>query len=216
MYLMIINFDGLSVADIIGVIGLIVGFLITLAAAIKAIKEIATNGWKPTNDKFVGWWKRRKSDRVLLNDMQSTLNEIRGELRTNGGSSVKDAIMRIDGKMEYVQARLKNQDETAEHPIFDLDASGDMTITNCAFRELVNADDQELLYRKYVSRVHPDDKSRLLQDIQQAIDNAMPLDTNVRFRTSINAYVGIRLFANPDVRSGGKLMGFFGTASKLD
>jgi len=215
--LVLINLEGvdMSVADILGIIGLVVAFIVGLGGLIKAIKEIRENGWTPTKDKFKGWLNRRKRDRVLLNEMSATINRIDGQLTTNGGSSVKDAVMRIDGKMEYIQARLRNQDETAAHAIFDLDASGDMTITNCAFRELVNADDQELLYRKYISRVHPDDRSRLLVDIDQAIKNAMPLDTNVRFRTGATSFVAVRMIANPDVRSGGKLMGFFGTASQL-
>jgi PAS domain-containing protein len=193
--------------------------LILIAAVIKAVKDIRTEGWQPFKEKWINPRKtrRKKIDELIekFGAMDTKIDRIDCELRTNGGSSVKDMVCRIDTKVEHIQARVRHQDETNEKPIFELDARGHLTFANCAFRELVDAEEADLAHRSYVSRVHADDRTRFLHELEEAIENKMPIDSTFKIRYDDSGFVAIRIMASPDVRSGGELIGFFGTASKL-
>lgn len=205
--------DELSVpSTIIAVVALLVG----LGALVKAIYEIRTKGWQPFKERWVLTWLARRKLLESVKGFELTLAQIAAELRTNGGSSLKDLIITIDRRVEHIQARVRHQDETSRIAIFELDSNGDLKFANGAFREMVNADEQELTYRKYISRVHQDDRTRLLREVHEAIENAMPLDSMVKFRFDEKSFISVRLQATPDVRSGGELIGFFGTAARTD
>ena len=217
IFLLFIEINGYTITTWETILGSF-ALIVAVGTLVKALKEIRKDGWEPFRDR---WITPRKTRRARLDQLiekfdtfGTRLDEIGKELKTNGGSSVKDLVLGIDYKLEYSLAKSRNRDETATDALFELDAHGNMTSTNCAFRELVNADDQELLYRKYVSRVHDADKPRLLAEIETAITNKMPLYCSARFRVGPNRYEDILLQANADVRSGSILMGFFGTASK--
>jgi PAS domain-containing protein len=197
----------------------ITAFVITAGGFFKAITDIRENGWERFRDRWVRPWRAKRLLLEALNDtvgdINSKLARIDSELRTNGGYSVKDVVCRIDRKVEHLQARARYQDETSELPTFELDAAGNMRVTNCAFRELVNADENELEHRNYISRTHRDDKSQFLREIREAIENKMPIDSTVRFRISNTQFVTVRFQALPDVRRGGDLIGFFGSVSPI-
>ena len=200
-----------------------VAFILGLAGLLKALKDIKTDGWQPFKEKVVAWFswrriRREQTDALMksVGDIKVTLAGIKTELVTNGGSSLKDKVIGIEEKVGHIQARIKHQDETSETPIFELDARGRLTFANCSFRELVDADEDELSHRDYISRLQPDDKTRFIRELAEAIENNMPIDSTVRFRVHKDQFAAIRLLANPNVRSGGDLLGFFGTASRVE
>lgn len=200
------------------------GLLYGIAKVFQAIRDIRTLGWQPFKDRWISprQARNKKLDELIgsVGDIVQKVDRIDCELRTNGGSSVKDMVCRIDTKVEHIQARVRHQDETNERAIFELDENGHLTFANCAFRELVDAEENELLHFDFVSRIHPEDRSRFIREIGESIANKMPLDTNVRFRvTNIHNTIdgglrAVQLSAKPDVRSGGQLVRFFGTACK--
>ncbi len=201
--------------------GVIVAAGVVLGAAglIKAVRDIRQHGWTPFKERWVTPRKtrQRRIDALIdaVEGIRSTVDRVDQELRTNGGTSVKDMICGIETKVENIHARVKHQCETSALPIFELDEAANMRFANCAFRELVNADEIELYHRNYVARMPAEDRTRFLAEIRQAIDNKMPLDSVVRFRTGDTKLVSVRLQASPDVRPGGELKGFFGAASMV-
>jgi len=192
------------------------GGIILFAAFLKAVKDIRTLGWQPAKDKWLAFRVARRQRAELITAVGEMKTIIDRELTVNGGGSMKDMVSRIDKKVEHIQARARHQDETSNLAIFELRETGGMSFTNSVFRELVNADERELLHRDYISRMHPDDKARFLNDLRDSIVNKMPLDSNVRFRFDGNKFRWVRMLARPDVRSDGSLMGFFGTAIPAD
>lgn len=207
-------------------VGSSIAAIITLGALVKSFKDIRTDGWEEFRDRWITprRARRQRNEKLFesVGDLQKTceaLTEtcgvIRSELMTNGGGSIKDTVNIIHRKVEHIQARVKHQDETSSIPTIEFDQGAGITFANCAFRELVNADLSELHHRNYLSRVHPDDRTRLIKELQEAVDNKMPIDSTVRFRIAQNQYVLVHLEALPDVRPGGDLMGYFGTASKV-
>src|SRR4051812_36872621 len=119
MYLFMIQIYGVdwSFSDI--VVALTAG-LFGLAAVIKAVKEIYVNGWKPTWQKLVAWVLLRRSHKKMLVTLVATVQRIEAQLNTNGGSSVKDIVLRTEKRVEHIQARVRHQDETSPIAIFEL------------------------------------------------------------------------------------------------
>lgn len=200
---------------VVGIVAIVLG----LAGLIKAVKEIRAEGWTPFKEKWITprLTRRRRLDTLIdsVGAMSLTLERVDAELRINGGSSLKDMVGRIDRKVERLQARVKHQDETAPIAIFELNAKAELTFANCSFRDMVNAEDRELMHRNYISRIHRNDKTRFIEELREAVDNKMPIDSTVQFRVDDTKFAPIRLCANPDVRPGGQLIGFFGTATKI-
>lgn len=206
-----------SITDItIEMVTTIVAIIVGIAVLFKAVKDIRTLGWEPFKEKWITPRKARQKrlDKVIesVDRIEQTLNRVETELKTNGGTTIKDMVIRIDSKVEHIQARARHQDETSDLAIFELDEKGAMRVMNAAMRNLVEADEHQLLHLDYVSRLHSDDRTRFLRELRESIDHKMPLDSVVRFRR-YNQYVTIRMTARPDVRNDGKLMGFFGFAN---
>lgn len=187
-----------------------------LAGSLKAGKDIYKLGWAPAVAKWRFFRAARRQRANIIASVDDMKKIIERELTVNGGGSMKDMVTRIDRKVENIQARERHRDETSPVAIFELRATGGMMFVNLAFRDLVNADESDLLYREYISHLHPDDKTRFLNDLYEAIENKMTLDSTVRFRCDGNTFKSVRMLARADVRPDGELMGFFGTATPTD
>jgi PAS domain-containing protein len=195
---------------------MVVAILLASGALVKAISDINTLGWQPFKEKWLRPRKaRRQRQEALLNkveQMGEQVAEVLKEVKPNGGSSLRDAVTGIDNKVESINARVHHQDETSPIAIFRLDEHGMLVFANCAFRSLVNAEENELVFNKYLALIESTDRARMIAEIRDAVNLKIPLDTTVRFRISAHDSVAVRLRATPDVRSGGSLKGFFGTA----
>lgn len=197
--------------------------LIAIAGAVKAVKDIRTDGWQPFKERWITPTKtrRRKLDELIckFDEYNCNVNEkfdaIGKELKTNGGSSLKDMVVGIGGAVQKIQARIDHQDERSPQPIFHLTADGDMCFMNCSFRELVDAEEQELYHKNYLSRVAIEDRKLLDNEISDAIAKKMPFDVTVRFKLGGSGKtVPVRLQATPNVVTGGEMLGYFGTAAE--
>lgn len=193
--------------------------VILLATTIKAIKDIRSEGWEPFKAKWITPRKARiaRQDVMMakVETMSSKLDEVVREVKPNGGSSLKDLVCSIDCKLENVIAERRHQKETSDEAIFHLDGLGEMVYANCTFRELINAEDGQLEHHNYLSLMDDDDRSRFVRLRQEAIDYKMPLDAIVKFKLHGPHMIKVRLQGSPDVRHGGMLKGFFGSAYEI-
>ena len=220
-------FDNWSWSSIAATAAMIISAIILLGTLVKAVKDIRTDGWQPFRERWINPWRTRRKARENLviemgtlrkscDSMGAAIGEILKEVRPDGGSSLKDRVMGIDDKLENVIAERRHQTETSDTAIFKLDATGQMFYTNAAFRELVNAEDDQLNHNNYLSLMEDDDRRRFIRSRDEAIQFKMPLDAIVKFKLHGPHFISIRLQASPDVRHEGVLKGFFGTASKIE
>lgn len=196
----------------------VIAALLLLAALIKAIKDIRTDGWQPFKRKWLTPWKtKRERQRALLNSVEtmgSQVREILKEVKPNGGQSLKDQVCGLVGSVENIVARETHRDDTSSTPIFKLDATGRMYYTNCAFRELVDAEEKDLNHLNYISRMEDQDQVAYTDMLNRSIAQKRPFDKAFHFKVTGPHFAVIRLQAIPDVRHGSELKGFFGTAAK--
>jgi PAS domain S-box-containing protein len=197
------------------------GFLaatVAIGGLAGAVKGIRGEIWNPFKKGFLMPRKERKLKMAAIvnnfDEVISSQKRIEAELSTNGGKSLKDTVNRIDRKTEHLQARARHQDNHSVRPIFELDASGGLTFANAALCETLGVDEEDLMFRNWVSRVVPEQRQSILREIADAVDNKMPLDAMIRFNGK-GGIVTMHFTAQPYVRGGGELVGFFGTADGI-
>lgn len=220
-------FEGWSWSGIVAIAAMIISGIILLGTLVKAFKDIRADGWMPFKERWINPWRTRRHARENLlsefgslrdscDSMGKLIGEILKEVKPNGGTSLKDRVIGIDDKVENIVAERRHQNETSDTAIFKLDSHGEIFYTNATFRELVNAEDDQLIYNNYLSLMEDDDRRRFIRSRDEAIQFKMPLDCIVKFKLHGPHFISIRLQASPDVRHEGALKGFFGTATKIE
>lgn len=202
--------------SILEILGIISAGCAALATFIKAVKDIKTLGWQPAKAKWTAFFNRGKElseIKTMVATLSATGERIENELKTNGGKSLKDVVNSTGAAVQKIQARIDHKDEYDPQPIFHLDASGGICYTNCAFRDLLKAEEHDLKHRNYISRIVGADRPRYLIELHDAIVNKMPINAEVEFGPEA---VKVQLSASPNVLTGGELLGYFGTAFKVE
>lgn len=197
--------------------GLVAG-IVALASVAAALGKLRTGVWNPFSKGFLAPRRARRLKLAVVADMfdevVATVKRIEAEVTPNGGSSLKDTIDRIDRKTEHLQARARHHDNHSTKPIFELDNFGNLIFANAAMYEALEADIDDLKKRNWIARVGARERQAVVADLRLAIENKMPFDTVVRFN-SPRGLIAMHLKADPYVRSGSELVGFFGSAERL-
>lgn len=199
--------------SILEILGIISAACAALAGFFKAVKDIKTLGWQPAKAKWTAFFNRGKElseIKTMVATLTATGERIESELKTNGGKSLKDVVNSTGAAVQKIQARIDHKDEYDPQPIFHLNTNGGICYTNCAFRELLGAEEHDLKHRNYISRINGADRPRFLTELHDAIVNKMPINAEVEF-----GHVKVQLSASPNVLTGGELLGYFGTAFKV-
>lgn len=212
----ILGYDLTALELVLGAIGLLYGS----AKVFQAIRDIRTLGWQPFKEHWIAprQARNKKLDELIgsVGDIVGKVDRIDLELRTNGGSSLKDVVNSTAITVQKIQARIDHKDEYDTQPVFHLDAAGEMCFANLAFREMLDAEEHDLFHSNYLSRVSTLAEREMLNgEISNAISKRMPFDVTVKFRLSAGRTATVRLLASPNVVSGKELRGFIGTAKEV-
>jgi len=103
----------------------ILGIAISMAGGICATLAW---GWRFVIKPTIKFYK---SQHVLLKSVE----DIKKELTTNGGSSIKDTVNRIDRRQVMLDKRSKAIFYNVENPILEVDESGNILWANSSFHE---------------------------------------------------------------------------------
>jgi hypothetical protein len=121
---MSISPEDLFIVQIAAALGTIFGAWLLLARVIFPIMKSAKKIIDQVDD-FMEDWKgtETREGRIGTPGVMSRLNKIDGELSHNGGSSIKDAVDRIEKKIKEIDDRLENGDkefDKIEHRLDDI------------------------------------------------------------------------------------------------
>lgn len=184
-----------------------------VAGLVKALHTIRTQGWEVFRDKWLtprrARWRKIEQIGETCNSLTEELKTISSELKTNGGSSLKDFVINIDRQLVHIEGWQKYIDETSGNATFKLGPNGSMTYASPKLCCILDADREELHFRNWVAKVISSDRQMVLRDLEDAIENKMPLDTTATFKVG-NTSVRLHVTATPHVQPGGDLIGFFG------
>lgn len=146
----------------------IVGILISVIGAI-----VACFTWLFKNVLKPGY--------VIINSHQevaTTIQWIKKELSTNGGSSIKDIINRIENRQIVVDHRSKAIFYDYETPLFEVDATGQLMWANDNFHDLSNGK-ENLKGLDWISLIDEPYREQLLNEFNSCVTN----NRNLRLET---------------------------------
>jgi PAS domain-containing protein len=130
---------------------------------------------------FGGWlWVKVFKPLVKLLKSQDyfkeSVEEIRKELQTNGGSSLKDAIIdmkdtvhRIDRRQKIIEQRTKAALHYSNEALFETDIAGRLVWSNAHFCKYVRDNPSDVSGFDWLAMIKEDDRDELLKEFLSCI-----------------------------------------------
>ena len=111
----------------------------------------------------------------------SYIEEIRKELRPNGGSSLRDAINNITKQLSALEFAQQTTWDFNMIPMFRANSNGDCTWVNQPYQDMVGRGKEYLLSHGWISCLHPDDRKQILEEWREACADSRNFDMTYRF-----------------------------------
>lgn len=103
-----------------------------------------------------------------------SIKQIKGELMTNGGSSIKDAINRIERRQIMIDKRSKAVFYNVEDPMFEVDENGNVLWANRLFHELMGT--KNLKGLDWVSLIDEPQRGYFLREFESCSERLRELN----------------------------------------
>jgi len=147
-----------------------------------------------------------KQQEVIL----KRLDEVIGELRPNGGNSMRDVINKLDKKvdttMRFTRAILGSNPMAVE-----LSPSGGIVSVSRGITRHLHRTESELEGSNWIGCIHVDDRHKATTEIEDAVINARDIQLHVRFMLpESNEYCIAELTASAMKDADGHLLGWVG------
>ena len=157
--------------------------------------------------------------------IQMQVEEIHHEVRFNNGSSVKDAAVRTENKVEQLTVLVKRiarqasiADDTDIRMRFTVDADLNCTSINKSYLETFNLQESDIQNRNWMAgAIHDDDLPTVLRKWENCkIGTPSKYDNIQRLAIKNAGYIKCRVRATPVVDEFGVLSEFTGTVDILE
>jgi PAS domain-containing protein len=141
---------------------------------------------------------------IWLHKIFTDVNFLVKELKPNGGSSIRDAINRIDRKLSAIDFSQKTHwNLDTKKPIFITDGDGMLVWANTAFLNIVSRPLEDLLGNGWQNSIHQDDRNNVRVEWSSACKESRPFDFVFRvFKYEQNESFYIRCSARGDSSTG--------------
>jgi len=120
----------------------------------------------------------QKSNKII-----EKLNLLLSEVRPNGGSSLRDAVNRIEERQIRLDERSKAVLHESVDAIFESDSEGRMLWANHAYLRMVGRSMEEIRGFGWINSIHFDDREAVEDHWTQAVEQERPIDMKFRVVT---------------------------------
>ena len=142
------------------------------------------------------------------------LRFIEGELRTNGGSSVKDLLLKLAARQDVSDQIRRTLIEDREICLFETDEKGLCVWVNSTYARLIGMPASSFLEHGWVNAIHPDDREASAEEWAFAVEQRREWRGELRYLTTDGRVLEMHGSAIP-LRSGNKVVGYFGQLTRL-
>lgn len=152
-----------------------------------------------------------------LTRMYGSIEAITKEFKPNGGTSLKDAVMRIEVTLQTIDERWRALLNLVPVGFFESDAEGRITFISRAVPAWTNRLAYELKGEGWISMVHPEDREAVEEGWKESVEQHRIYDQRYRY---INydgaASIPVHVRGYPFFNSDKKLLGYMGTIIRED
>lgn len=108
------------------------------------------------------------------------LRQLLDEVRPNGGSSLRDAINRIEHRQIRLDERAKAMMHEEDKAMFESDAEGNTVWVNRKYQRLVGRTLEDLKGHGWVNTIHPEDREHVNEEWYRAVEEERTFVSNFR------------------------------------
>ena len=150
----------------------------------------------------------------MMPSIMETLNDIKKEVKPNGGSSLRDSIDRI----EYIQSK-RNLINAAQLSASDLaywesDSKGRFMVVSQAFCRLLTVSESEITGSNWATMLHKEDKANVLREWADCIKFERSFSMEFRFVRPNKSVVKVEAKAYPLINKG-QMIGIWGRVTEV-
>lgn len=138
------------------------------------------------------------------------------ELKPNGGSSIRDAINRIESLVTVQDKKLLSLFQSMPFGTFITDEFGNWTQVNLMLCRISERTETELKGRNWMRCIEESDRANVILEWERSIKNEMIFDMETNYITPTEDLKAIRISASQIYNHKNQLVGYFGTVYELE
>lgn len=192
-------------------------FWIKLAAALGALVVAVLTIWGKAVAPALAWFHGAATATgrwiVAAGSSPMRVARIEGELKVNGGGSLKDAVLRIERDVNLNAQRRLIAAHFDPVPQFEADATGSLVWVNAAYTKLIGRDFDELRGRGWFGCIEHGQRDSFIRELFHCAKDQRELRRDVRLLPATGEAVDVVCRAYPMRASSagtGDVVGFFG------
>ncbi len=143
------------------------------------------------------------------------IEAIEAELKPNGGSSVRDAINRIEAKLTLQDQKLFALMKVMSHGIFITDVNGNWVDVNLTLCRITNRTESELKEKEWLTWIADSDRINVDNQWNLCVKNKMSCDVEFDVILPDDTIKSLRIITHPLKNDKGEATGFFGTVYEI-
>lgn len=203
-------------------IDVLLSHLKEFSAVIVAVAAALTILWKPIVigiKKMIQFYRDMQSfgknintTIKQVNEIYPIVNKLNEDLKPNGGSSLRDAIDRIDRRVALSEQRSRY---FAEHPgeiSFETDVDGNTVWVSKGWQEVYGISGADAQGRGWISGVHPEDREAVVREWYNAVNDKRRFE--MKYRVNDDATIYVYCESYPLVSTKGQIVGWLGYVKK--
>jgi PAS domain S-box-containing protein len=165
-------FKDVTLKDVLAAIGI----LLVFAGAMKELFGVSVIGKKIYRGAPLLWkWiikmaTYRKEVLSKLEEMTTDIKHVKCQVEYNGGSSMKDALRRIEEMVRFHDLRMDILDESNDRMNFRMDATGAIIFINDAFLKFFGYSEKDVMDFAWESTIRDSDLKHVQEKWTRAID----------------------------------------------
>jgi PAS domain S-box-containing protein len=144
---------------------------------------------------------------------QQTLDAIMYELRPNGGSSLRDAVARIEARVAKGESKVNALFGEVGVAMLEADSDGACTFVSPAWSRLTGVSISDAIGWGWINSVHHGDRDAVVHEWRSAVEQHRAC--SLRFRLARDPQCRVNVQRRPVV-SGGSLIAYVGVMTPID
>lgn len=180
-------------------------FLKVAAGSVSVIASLYKWVWKPC-------YRAVKSGTVIVENLSAFAKE----MKPNGGSSMRDAINRIEKSLARSEERQKILVDLVPFGVFQADVEGHMISMNKTFSLWTGRPVDELKGQGWLNMVSPVERSRVYTEWLEAVHQERVFEIDCNYVDGDGHVFPVSCRADPMKYLADETLGYLGVVSRLD
>ena len=160
---------------------------------------------KPVRAFIKHWWNRTVGRRGLK------IDRILMELQSNNGTSLKDAIVRIEERQQTMDAFFRAQLNLHNVAIVRTDAFGKLTAVNRQYQRMTGYSLAEVQGDGWINTIHPKDQERVKRNWAAAVGGKREYVEDIQIKTALGDTFMAHASVFREIDADGTVRGYLGT-----